>query len=60
MRPERGRATFQGTDAWACRMQVIRHVPQLNEALLAIPLLRDDVAPHRIGFQLAAELEQDS
>ena len=25
-----------------------------------MPLLRNDVAPRRIGFQLAAELEQDT
>jgi hypothetical protein len=41
-------------------MQVIQHVPQLNEALWAMPLLRNDIAPRRIGFQLAAELEQGS
>jgi hypothetical protein len=41
-------------------MQLIQHVSQLNVALRAMPILRDDVEPLRIGFQLAAELEQDS
>ncbi len=52
--------TFYGTDAEGGRMQLIQHVSQLNVALRAMPILRDDVEPRRIGFQLAAELEQDS
>ena len=52
--------TFYGTDAGGGRMQLIQHVSQLNVALRAMPLLRDDVEPRRIGFQLAAELEQES
>jgi hypothetical protein len=51
--------TFYGTDSEGGRMQLIQHVSQLNVALRAMPILRDDVEPRRIGFQLAAELEQD-
>lgn len=51
--------TFYGTDAEGGRMQLIQHVSQLNVALRAMPILRDDVEPRRIGFRLAAELGQD-
>ena len=49
--------TFYGTDAHGGRMQLIQHVSQLNVALRALPLPREDMEPRRIGFQLAAELE---
>ena len=52
--------TFYGTDAECGRMQLIQHVSQLNVTLRAMPILRHDVKPRRIGFQLAAELEQES
>ncbi len=52
--------TFYGTDDEGGRMQLIQHVSQLNVALRAMPILRDDVEPRRIGFRLAAELEQDA
>lgn len=51
--------TFYGTDSEGGRMQLIQHVSQLNVALRAMPILRDDVEPRRIGFRLAAELGQD-
>jgi len=50
--------TFYGTDASGGRMQLIQHVSQLNVALRALPIPREDVPPRRIGFELAAELEQ--
>ncbi len=52
--------TFYGTDDMGGRMQLIQHVSQLNVALRAIPIPKEDIAPRRIGFQLAAELEQVS
>lgn len=52
--------TFYGTDGDGVRMQLIQHVSQLNVALRAMSILRDHVEPRRIGFQLAAELEQDA
>jgi hypothetical protein len=50
--------TFYGTDAQGGRMQLIQHVSQLNVALRALSIPRQDMEPRRIGFQLAAELEQ--
>ncbi|OSQ51040.1 DUF6173 family protein [Marivita geojedonensis] len=50
--------TFYGSDEEGGRMQLIQHVSQLNVALRALPILREDTEPRRIGFQLAAELEQ--
>ncbi|SHH66018.1 DUF6173 family protein [Marivita hallyeonensis] len=50
--------TFYGTDEMGGRMQLIQHVSQLNVALRALPVPREDVEPRRIGFELAAELEQ--
>lgn len=50
--------TFYGTDAAGGRMQLIQHVSQLNVALRALPIPRPEEPPRRIGFQLAAELEQ--
>ena len=50
--------TFYGTDASGGRMQLIQHVSQLNVALRALPIPKPEEPPRRIGFQLAAELEQ--
>jgi hypothetical protein len=50
--------TFYGTDAEGGRMQLIQHVSQLNVALRALPIPKPEEPPRRIGFQLAAELEQ--
>ncbi|MGJ8603462.1 MAG: DUF6173 family protein [Marivita sp.] len=49
--------TFYGKDASGARMQLIQHVSQLNVALRALPIPREDIPPRRIGFELAAELE---
>lgn len=50
--------TFYGTDDAGGRMQLIQHVSQLNVALRALPIAKEEDAPRRIGFELAAELGQ--
>jgi hypothetical protein len=50
--------TFYGSDEAGGRMQLIQHVSQLNVTLRALPIAKEEHAPRRIGFQLAAELEQ--
>ena len=50
--------TFYGSDEDGGRMQLIQHVSQLNVTLRALPIPEQDAAPRRIGFELAAELEQ--
>ncbi len=50
--------TFYGTDAQGARMQLIQHVSQMNVALRALPIPKPEDPPRRIGFQLAADLEQ--
>ncbi|MFV0513843.1 MAG: DUF6173 family protein [Jhaorihella sp.] len=49
--------TFYGHDGNGVRTQLVQHVSQLNVMLRALPKPRDDAPPHRIGFRLAAELE---
>ena len=51
--------TFYGTDARGGKMQLVQHVSQLNVALRALPIPRDNIEPRRIGFELAASLSQD-
>ncbi len=48
--------TFYGSDENGLKTQLIQHVSQLNVALRALPRLPDQPA-HRIGFRLAADLE---
>ncbi|MCL3881808.1 DUF6173 family protein [Marivita sp. GX14005] len=50
--------TFYGTDSKGRRMQLIQHVSQLNVALRALPKPETKAEPRRIGFELAAKLEQ--
>lgn len=50
--------TFYGTDATGARNQLIQHVSQLNVMLRALPKEVEAAAPRRIGFHLAADLEQ--
>ncbi len=52
--------TFYGSDEEGGRMQLIQHVSQLNVTLRALPIPKEDAAPRRIGFELAAELEQST
>ncbi len=50
--------TFYGADAAGGRMQLIQHVSQLSVALRALPKPKAEEAPRRIGFELAARLEE--
>jgi len=53
--------TFYGSDTLGTKTQLIQHVSQLNVMLRALP--RQDESeepPTRIGFRLAADLENDS
>ncbi|MGR3804346.1 DUF6173 family protein [Marinibacterium profundimaris] len=52
--------TFYGADASGARTQLIQHVSQLNVLLRATPRPTEDEPPVRIGFRLAADLEDDS
>ncbi|MDF1855333.1 DUF6173 family protein [Pseudooceanicola sp.] len=50
--------TFYGTDADEARVQLVQHVSQLNVMLRALPKQVNSMAPQRIGFRLAADLER--
>ncbi|MGR3455141.1 DUF6173 family protein [Pseudooceanicola sp.] len=52
--------TFYGTDPAGMRTQLVQHVTQLNVMLRALPKPKDAPAPQRIGFRLAADLEQQA
>ncbi len=49
--------TFYGRDGEGTRTQMIQHVSQLNVALRALAKPSAENPPNRIGFRLAAELE---
>ncbi len=49
--------TFYGSDANGIRTQLVQHVSQLNVMLRALPKRDTQVAAKRIGFRLAAALE---
>lgn len=51
--------TFYGSDAEGARTQLVQHVTQLNVLLRAVPKRPTAEAPRRIGFRLAAELEEE-
>ena len=50
--------TFYGRDANGVRTQLIQHVSQLNVMLRALPKPSEDAPANRIGFRLAADLEE--
>ncbi|MEX5727874.1 hypothetical protein Ga0609869_001227 [Rhodovulum iodosum] len=50
--------TFYGSDTGGARSQLVQHVSQLNVLLRAVPKQSATDAPRRIGFRLAAELEE--
>jgi hypothetical protein len=50
--------TFYGADMTGAKTQLVQHVSQLNVMLRAAPKEKDDQAPTRIGFRLAAALEK--
>ncbi|MEX0283042.1 MAG: DUF6173 family protein [Paracoccaceae bacterium] len=51
--------TFYGMDQTGGRTQLVQHVSQLSVLLRAIPKQDTSAEPNRIGFRLAAELQQD-
>jgi len=51
--------TFYGSDGAGARTQLVQHVSQLNVMLRALPKSVEDKPANRIGFRLAADLEQD-
>ncbi|WP_204115789.1 DUF6173 family protein [Shimia biformata] len=52
--------TFYGSDANGVKTQLVQHVSQLNVMLRALPIVHETDAPNRIGFRLAAGLEQSA
>lgn len=52
--------TFYGADPGGARTQLIQHVGQLNVFLRALPKEVGQAAPNRIGFRLAADLDDDT
>jgi hypothetical protein len=49
--------TFYGMDEYGVRTQLVQHVSQLNVMLRALPIRAGQQEPTRIGFRLAADLE---
>jgi len=49
--------TFFGSDGTGARTQLVQHVSQLNVMLRALPKSVEDKPANRIGFRLAADLE---
>lgn len=52
--------TFYGTETSGAKTQLIQHVSQLSVMLRALPKLKAEAAPNRIGFRLVADLEEDA
>ena len=52
--------TFYGSDPSGVKTQLIQHVTQMNVMLRALPKRNAEEEPARIGFRLAAELEQQT
>ncbi|PIE10179.1 MAG: hypothetical protein CSA72_09245 [Rhodobacterales bacterium] len=50
--------TFYGTDPTGQKVQLVQHVTQLSVMLRAMPRRVEEEKPIRIGFRLAADLEQ--
>lgn len=51
--------TFYGADQTGAKVQLVQHVTQLNVLLRAMPKENPAEEPRRIGFQLAAALDED-
>ena len=49
--------TFYGSDPTGSKTQLVQHVSQLNVMLRALPKSVEQVAPNRIGFRLAEDLD---
>lgn len=52
--------TFYGTDPGGVKSQLIQHVSQLNVVLRAMPKAVQSEPAQRIGFRLAADLEDEA
>ncbi|MGR3837493.1 MAG: DUF6173 family protein, partial [Cognatishimia sp.] len=52
--------TFYGSDEMGAKTQLVQHVSQLNVMLRALPKPKEVVAPNRIGFRLAQDLQKNS
>ena len=52
--------TFYGTDPEGNKTQLVQHVTQLNVILRALELVSVDEEPTRIGFRLAADLDESA
>jgi len=52
--------TFYGSDPTGAKTQLIQHVSQLSVKLRALPKQVETAEPERIGFRLAAELDNDA
>jgi len=52
--------TFYGADASGARTQLVQHVSQLNVVLRALPKPKERPEAARIGFRLAAALEENA
>ncbi|PCH66773.1 MAG: hypothetical protein COC12_12495 [Rhodobacteraceae bacterium] len=50
--------TFYGSDSMGIKTQLVQHVSQLSVMLRALPKTDETAPPTRIGFRLAADLEQ--
>jgi len=51
--------TFFGVDQTGVKVQLVQHVTQLNVLLRAMPKANPAEEPRRIGFQLAAALDDE-
>jgi hypothetical protein len=52
--------TFYGEDPNGAKTQLVQHVSQLNVMLVSSPKVDEEQEPNRIGFKLAAELDNPS
>ena len=50
--------TFYGADEAGAKTQMVQHVSQLNVMLKSARKLQEDAEPNRIGFNLAASLDE--
>lgn len=51
--------TYFGSDGEGTKTQLVQHVSQLSVMLRALPKQVESAAPNRIGFRLAAQLEEE-
>lgn len=51
--------TYYGSDGEGTKTQLVQHVSQLSVMLRALPKQIESAEPNRIGFRLAAQLEEE-